>query len=77
MKSHFQSQIKALTYALEKVAVVVETLLTVALVASQRVFTAALLTDFLSEQKTLINICRRKKITFEKFTINYNTTKIQ
>lgn len=49
-----------LAYALQQVAVIVEALLTVALVARQRVLTAALLADFFSEQSALVNVCRRR-----------------
>ena len=51
--------IQVLTNALKKVAVIVEALLTVALVARQRVLTVTLLTDFISEQRTLVDICRQ------------------
>lgn len=53
--------IYTLTDALEKVAVVVEALLTVALVAWLRVLTATLLADFFSKQRTLVDICRGGK----------------
>lgn len=49
----------ALTDALEKIAVVVEALLAVALVARLRVLTATLLADFISKQRTLVDICRQ------------------
>lgn len=49
-----------LAYALQQVAVVVEALLTVALVARQCVLAAALLADFLGEQSALVDVCRRK-----------------
>lgn len=50
--------IACLTDALEKVGVIVETLLTVALVARQRVLTVALLADFISKQSALVDVCR-------------------
>lgn len=50
----------ALAHALEEVAVIVEALLAVALVARQRVLTVTLLADFISKQRALIDICRRK-----------------
>ena len=50
---------ESLTNALQEVAVIVEALLTVALVARQRVLTAALLADFISEQRALVDVCRR------------------
>jgi len=56
--------VEALTDALEQVAVVVEALLAVALVARLRVLTATLLADFVGEQKTLVDICRREKKSF-------------
>lgn len=57
----FDLCISILTDALQKVAVVVEALLTVAFVAWLRVFTAALLADFISKQRTLVNICRQRR----------------
>ena len=51
---------RALTDALEKVAIVVEALLTVALVAWHRVLTATLLTDLLGKQRALVNICKEQ-----------------
>lgn len=53
-------RISSLTDALEKVAVIVEALLTVALVAWQCVLTATLLADFVGEQRTLVDICRQE-----------------
>lgn len=50
-----------LAYALQQVAVVVETLLTVALVARQCVLAAALLADFLGKQSALVDVCRRRR----------------
>lgn len=50
------SRVESLTNALQKVAVVVEALLTVTLVARHRVLAASLLTDFFSKQKTFIDI---------------------
>lgn len=47
-----------LAYALQQVAVVVEALLTVALVARQCVLAAALLADFFSKQSAFVNVCR-------------------
>lgn len=53
--------IKSLTNTLKEVAVIVEALLTVALVARQCVLTAALLTDFISKQRTLVDICGQER----------------
>ena len=55
----FTFRIQVLTNALKKVAVIVEALLTVALVARQRVLTVTLLTDFIGKQRTLVDICRQ------------------
>ncbi len=59
---------QALTNALEKVAVIVEALLTVALVARQRVLTATLLADFISKQRTLVDICRQGRKNLSSVT---------
>lgn len=55
--------------ALEEVAVVVEALLTVALVSWQRVLTATFLTDFISEQGALINIMVGRQAVLESLFI--------
>lgn len=47
-----------LTSALQQVAVVVEALFAVALVTWQRVLAVTPLADFLSEQRTLVDVCR-------------------
>lgn len=47
-----------LTSALQQVAVIVEALFAVALITGQRVLTVTSLADFLSEQRTLVNVCR-------------------
>lgn len=55
--------------ALKEVAIVVEALLTVALVAWKRVLTATFLTDFFSKQGTLINILVGWEVVLETLFI--------
>lgn len=52
--------VTALTHAFQQVAIVVESLLAIALVAWLRVYTLALLADLCSEQYALVDVCVTK-----------------
>lgn len=56
-------------HALEKVAVIVEALLTVALVARHRVLTVTLLADFISKQRALVDIMVSRQAVQASFVI--------
>lgn len=53
-----RGELSQLTSALQQVAVIVEALFAVALVTWQRVLAVTPLADFLSEQRTLVDVCR-------------------